>query len=244
VARATADGYRLLFAPALVVSVLPAVRPEPGYMPQALTPVCQTFVNAMAVVVRADSSLSSLSDLVRAAREAPGGLKYGHPGPATIPHLAMEELLDTASVEVIAVAFAGDPAVLEGLRAGQADVAAVVLGSAAAAAAVDQNLRVIGIFAEERQRAFPDVETVKEQGFEVSPTSFGGLLAPARTPPQIVSRLAGACEWAAREEPYVSTAKRLAQPDSYYANVATFRHRLQRDIEVKRRLLTKLGAAQ
>jgi tripartite-type tricarboxylate transporter receptor subunit TctC len=242
VARADGDGHRLLFAPALVISVLPAVRPEPGYSAQSLAPVCQTFFNAIAVVARADSGFASLADLVRAAREAPGALRYGHPGRASIPHLAMEELLDSVTADVAAVSFASDQDALEGVRARQADIAAVVLGTAAMAAAPD--LRLIGIFAEERKAAFPDVETVKEQGFEVGPTSFGGLLAPAKTPPQVVSRLAWACEWAAREEPYVSTAKRLAQPENYYANVATFRHRLQRDIEVKRRLLNKLGAAQ
>jgi tripartite-type tricarboxylate transporter receptor subunit TctC len=241
VAAAAGDGYRLLFAPALVVSVLPLARAEPGYAPHALAPVCQTFLNAMALVVRADSDFTSVADVVRQAREKPGAVRYGHPGPATIPHLAMEELLDVASVDITAVSFAGDPAVLDGLRTGQAEVAAVVLGSVASAAA---DVRVIGVFAEERQRGFAEVATLKEQGFEVSPTSFGGLMAPAATPPQVVSRLAGACEWAAREEPYVSVARRLSQPDSYYANVATFRHRLQRDIEVKRRLLAKLGSAQ
>jgi tripartite-type tricarboxylate transporter receptor subunit TctC len=241
VAQARPDGYHILFAPALVVSVLPSARTDAGYTPQSLTPVCQTFSNTMAIVVKADSGLTSLADLVRVARETPGSLRYGHPGQATIPHLAMEELLDVAAVELSPLSYSGDPAVLEGLRAGHADVAAVVLGSAASAG---QEFRVIGIFAEERQRGFRDVETVKEQGFDVSTTSFGGLLAPAATPPQIVSRLAGACEWAAREEPYVSEARRLAQPESYYANVATFRHRLQRDIEVKRRLLAKLGAMQ
>jgi tripartite-type tricarboxylate transporter receptor subunit TctC len=239
VARSAADGHVLLFAPALVISVLPAGLPDVGYNVQSLTPVCQTFHNRMAIVVRSDSPFASLADLVRAAREKPGTLKYAHPGQATIPHLAMEEILDVASIEISAVSYAGVSAVLEGLRAGHADAAAVVLGVAA-----DEGMRVIGIFADERHPGFPQVETVKEQGFEVAPTSFGGLMAPAATPARIVNRLAHACEIAARNEPYASTAKRLAQPDSYYANVATFRHRLQRDIEVKRRLLTKLGATQ
>ncbi|HET9903546.1 MAG TPA: tripartite tricarboxylate transporter substrate binding protein [Xanthobacteraceae bacterium] len=241
VAGAVADGQTLLFAPAFVLSVLPSARSEIGYAPQALAPVCQTFVNATAVVVRADSPFASLSDFVRGAREAAGPLRYGHPGPASVPHLAMEELLDAASVDAIAVSFSGDTGVLDGLRAGHVDVASVILG---AADVENGDLRVIAVFAEERHPAFPEVETVKEQGFPILSTSFGGLFAPARTPPQVISRLAGACEWAARSEPYASTAKRLAQPENYYANVATFRHRLQRDIEVKRRLLGKLGAVQ
>ncbi|MBX6427125.1 MAG: tripartite tricarboxylate transporter substrate binding protein [Variibacter sp.] len=239
VARAEPDGSHLLFAPAFVVSVLPAARPDLGYDALALAPVCQTFSNVLALVVRRDSPFASLADLVGAAREAPGQLTYGHPGPATLPHLAMEELGDAASIELVASSYPGDAAALAGLRGGHTDVATVMLGSAAG-----QDVRIIGLFAEERHPAFPDVPTVKEQGFDITHASFGGLMAPAATPPRIVNRLAAACETAAREEPYAATAKRLGQPSSYYANVATFRHRLQRDIEEKRRLLARLGAAQ
>ncbi|MBN8920238.1 MAG: tripartite tricarboxylate transporter substrate binding protein [Rhizobiales bacterium] len=241
IAQAVGDGQHLLFAPALVVSVLPSARSDFGYTPQSLLPVCQTFTNAMALAVRADSSFTSLAELVQAARAAPGDFRFGHPGPATIPHLAMEELIDLAAVDIAPVSFTGDQSTIEGLLAGNTDVASVVLGTAIAAG---PRVRVLAVFADERQRGFADVPTVKELGFDVSPASFGGLFAPASTPSHIVSRLAGACEWAARSEPYVSEARRLAQPEGYYANVATFRHRIQRDIEVKRRLLTKLGAMQ
>lgn len=60
VVRADADGYTLLFAPALV---LPQARGggDTGYKPDALVPVCQTFVNTMGLVVRPDSAIKSWS---------------------------------------------------------------------------------------------------------------------------------------------------------------------------------------
>ena len=70
------------------------------------------------------------------------------------------------------------------LLGGRIDVASLVLGTAAG-----QNVRVIGIFAETRHPAFADVPTVKEQGFDVSPISFGGLLAPAGTPAPVLAKL-------------------------------------------------------
>jgi tripartite-type tricarboxylate transporter receptor subunit TctC len=235
VARAEPDGYTLLFAPALIVSVYPAARADTGYDAAAFVPVCQTFENAMALAVRPDSPFKTLADLVAAARAKPDGLNYGHQGPNTIPHLAMEEFLDDAKLRITGIPFRGDPAVMTELLGGRIDVAAIVLGSV-----TGQNIRVLGIFAEQRHSAYPDVPTVKEQGFDVTPTSFGGLLAPAKTPPAIVEKLSNACAGAAKDEAYAVSAQRANQPANYYADRENFRTRLTRDIEVKKRLLARL----
>jgi tripartite-type tricarboxylate transporter receptor subunit TctC len=235
VARAEPGGHNLLFAPALIVSVLPAARSDTGYQADALSPVCQTFENAMALAVRPDSPFKSLQDVVEAARQRPGQLNYGHQGPSTIPHLAMEEFLDHAQLKINGIPFRGDPAVVTDLLGGRIDLAAIVLGSARGG-----NVRPLGIFAEQRHPSFPGVPTVKEQGFDVSPTSFGGLLAPARTPAAVVNRLAGACAGAAGDDGYASAAKGAAQPANYYADRDSFAVRLQRDVEVKKRLLERM----
>jgi len=236
VARADADGYTLLFAPALVLSVYPQARKDTGYKPDALIPVCQTFTNAMALAVPQDSPIKTVGDLVAAAKQKPGALNYGHQGILTIPHLAMEEFLQNAKIDIKGVPFRGEPLVMTDLIGGRLDVASIVLGSASG-----QNIRVIGVFAETRHSAFPDVPTVKEQGYDVSPASFGGLLAPAATPAAIVAKLAGACLGAAKDAIYATTAKRAAQPDDYYGDAAIFKQRLQRDIERKAAVLAHVA---
>ncbi|MBX9840971.1 MAG: tripartite tricarboxylate transporter substrate binding protein [Xanthobacteraceae bacterium] len=235
VARGDADGYTLLFAPALVLSVYPQARKDTGYEPAALVPVCQTFTNAMALAVAPESPIKNVADLVAAAKQKPGALNYGHQGVLTIPHLAMEEFLQTAQIDIKDIPFRGEPLVLTDLIGGRIDVASIVLGSASG-----QNIRVIGVFAETRHPAFPSVPTVKEQGFDVSPASFGGLMAPAATPAPVVSRLAGACAGAAKDEAYATTAKRAAQPDDYYGDAAAFSQRLKRDVERKAAVLTRV----
>jgi tripartite-type tricarboxylate transporter receptor subunit TctC len=84
------------------------------------------------------------------------------------------------------------------------------------------------------------VPTFKEQGYNVSPESFGGLLAPSATPQPILSKLSSACAEAAKNDMYATTAKRAGQPDDYYADAAAFRQRLARDIESKARVLSRL----
>jgi tripartite-type tricarboxylate transporter receptor subunit TctC len=237
VARAEPDGYTLLFTPALVLSVLPQARggSETGYKPDSLAPVCQTFVNTMGLAVRPDSPLKSVADLVAMAKQRPGQLNYGHPGVLTIPHLAMEELQQTAGADTKDIPFRTGPQSITELLGGRLDFVSLVMGTE-----VGQNIRIIAVFGEKRIATFPDVPTVKEQGYDVVPVSFGGLLAPLSTPEPVQSRLRAACRDAAKDDIYVITAKRAGQPDDRYLDAAEFRQRLQSDIASKARVLSRL----
>ncbi|SHK11444.1 Tripartite-type tricarboxylate transporter, receptor component TctC [Roseomonas rosea] len=235
VSRAAADGHGLLFAPALVLSVLPQAQRGVEYRPDSLVPVCQTFDNVMVIAVRPDSPLRSLADLVAAARARPGGLNFGTLGVASIPHLAAVELSQAAGLDMVHVPFRGDAAVLTELSGGRLDFATLVLGSVAG-----RDLRVLAVFAEARHPSMPDVPTAREQGFDVAPTSFGGLFAPAGTPPARLVALEGACEAAARDETYRNVALSAYQPPGYYAGSAAFGARIARDVASKAALLRTL----
>jgi tripartite-type tricarboxylate transporter receptor subunit TctC len=242
VARAEPDGYTLWFGAVYTLSVLTKVKTlEAGYDADALVPVCQTVSNAMVIAVRPDSPYMTLADLVKAAQANPGKLNYGHQGAGSIPNLAIEEFLEAANLKISAIPFRGDPAVITGLIGGNVDVAGLVQGAAASAG---DKIRILGIFAEERHPGFPGVPTVKEQGYNVAPVSFGGLMAPTRTPEPVIARLADACEGAAKDEAYVKAAKAGGQPDNYFADRKIFGERFARDVTAKDRLLTKLGLAR
>lgn len=236
VVRSDADGHTLLFAPALVLSVHPQARNDAGYRPDALVPICQTFVNAMVLAVRSDSSIRNVADLVAAAKSKPGAMNYGHQGPLTIPHLAMEELLLATGTDIKDIPYRGEPLVMTDLLGGRIEVASLVLGTISGR----QDVHPLGIFSETRHSSFPTVPTVKEQGYEVSPASFGGLFAPVGTPAAVVNRLATACAAAAKDEMYVNAARDAAQPADYYADAATLAQRLKRDIDAKARVFARI----
>ena len=239
-ARSEPNGYTLLFAPALVISVLPQVRPksEVGYEPETLIPICQTFVNTMGLLVRDDSPIKNLKDLSSQARARPGMLNYGHQGLSTIPQLAMEEFLSAAKLKINGVPYRGDPEVLTDLLGGRIDVAAVVLG---AVGIIGHGAQIIAVFGDERHPSYPDAPTAVEQGFKVAPTSFGGLFAPRETPAGIVNTLSGSCAKAAKDAAYVLAAEHAAQPRSYFADRDAFRAKLQQDTSEKKKLLDALG---
>ena len=203
----------------------------------ALVPICQTFANAMALAVRSDSPIHNVADLVKAAQAKPNGLNYGHQGPKTIPHLAMEEFLGYAKIAINGVPYRGEPAVITDLLGGRLDVASIVLGTAQGQG---EKVRVIGVFSETRHSTFPGVPTVKEQGFDVNPASFGGLLAPAATPGPVLQKLSTGCATAAKDASYVTAAKGAAQPEDFYADAELFKQRIQRDVERKAEVLARI----
>ena len=236
IARANPDGYSLLFTAAVSMTVLPITNKEAGYDHRAFDPICQTFRNEMVIVVRPDSPFKDVRDLVEAAKAKPGRVTYGHLGVASIPHLAMVEFGQTAKVAFNAIPFKGDADVLQQTLGGQVDFGSITLSSAAGG-----GLRILGVFADRRNPSLPNVPTVKEQGFDVVPSSFGGLSAPKGLPQDVKAKLADACKAAALGEAYARLAKTVFQPEDYYADATTFARRLDQDVTDKTRLLESLG---
>ena len=236
VARAAADGYTVLFVPALVASVLPVTQASSGLRVDSFRPVCQVFNNSMALVVKPDSPIRSLADLQAAARAQPGRLTYGTLGVTSIPHLAMEQWAGAARVEFTHVPFRADAAVMTEVITGRLDVGSIVLGSAAGR----NDVRILAVFDSERHPDFPDSATAVEQGFNVLPASFGGLFVPAGTPEERIAALETACTTAAGTAAYRAAARTGSQPANFFLDRAAFTRRLQSDVETKAAQLRRL----
>jgi tripartite-type tricarboxylate transporter receptor subunit TctC len=235
VAKAAPDGYTLGFVPALTLTVLPHMRKDSGYSSRDLAPVCHAFENVMALAVKPDSPFKTAADFVAKAKAEPGKVKYGHQGIGSIPHLAMSELKRKTGIDVVDVPYRGDNPVLLDLASGAIDAGAVVAGVLAG-----RDVRVIGIFAEARHPKMPDVPTFRELGFDVTQSSFGGIVAPAGTPAPILDALERACAKAAASEAYRAAAERGFQPALYYRGRAAFAARLEEDERTKLAILREL----
>ena len=68
-----------------------------------------------------DSPYRGLAELVAAARRAPGALRYGHQGIASIPHLAMAGLVQARGIEMVDVPYRGEPAAILDLIGGRVE---------------------------------------------------------------------------------------------------------------------------
>jgi tripartite-type tricarboxylate transporter receptor subunit TctC len=235
VARAKPDGYTLLHSATYSITVQPLTNKQTGYTYESFTPICQTFKNDQVVAVPPNSPLKTVRDIVEAAKNKPGALNVGIPGIATIPHLAMIQLADEAKVQFNDVPFKGPAEEIQNVRSGQIDFAAVPLTAAAGS-----GLPMPGLFAETRNPALPGVATFKEQGFDVAPLSFGGLLGPAGMPVDVTRRLETACIATMKGDAAQRVVKDTLQPAGYFAGSSGFAENIAKDVAEKIRLVAML----
>ena len=235
VARANPDGYTLLHTATYSITVQPLTNKETGYTHESFTPICQTFKNDQVIVVPPHSPLKTAHDLIETAKRRPGALNVGIPGIATIPHLAMIQLADQAKVQFNDVPFKGPAEELQNVRSGQIDFAAVPLTAAAGS-----GLPMPGLFAETRNPSLPDVPTFKEQGYDVAPLSFGGLLGPAGMPDDVTRKLETACIAIMKSNAAQRVVKNTLQPADYFADSAGFAKNIAKDVAEKIRLVAML----
>ena len=235
VARAKPDGYTLMHGATYSITVQPLIDKQAGYTAKSFTPICQTFKNDQVVVVPPNSPLKTARDLIEAAKKKPGAVTVGIPGIGTIPHLAMIAFAEQAKVSFNNIPFKGPAEELQNVRSGQIEFAAVPLTAAAGS-----GLPMPGIFAETRNPSLPNVPTFKEQGFDVAPLSYGGLLGPAGMPDAVVHKLEAACIDIIKSEAAQRVVKHTFQPADYFADAAGFTQNLAVDAAEKNKLVPLL----
>jgi tripartite-type tricarboxylate transporter receptor subunit TctC len=148
----------------------------------------------------------------------------------------MAELSQITKVPFNHVPFKGPAESIQMTLGGQIDFAVAPL-----TAASGSGLAMPALFAEKRNPSIPDVPTVKEQGYDVSPLSIGGMFGPAGLPAEIKTKLESSCKTAVQSEPFQRIVKQTLQPADYFQDSAGFASNLAKDVEAKRRLLTSLG---
>jgi tripartite-type tricarboxylate transporter receptor subunit TctC len=189
VAASEPDGYTLLmgtFSHAVNLSLNAKLPYDPHKDFAAVALIARSF---NFVVVNPKSGINSIADLIAAARADPDKLSYGTYGTGTSAHLAGELFKNLAKVNLTTVPYKGAAPAITDLIGGQIQVMFTTVASAASLIAGGQ-LRALAVTSAERSPAFPDLPTVAEAGVPgYAAESWYGLLAPAKTPPEIIDRL-------------------------------------------------------
>jgi tripartite-type tricarboxylate transporter receptor subunit TctC len=189
VAVSEPDGYTLLmgtFSHAVNLSLNASLPYDPHKDFASVALVARSF---NFVVVNPKSSIKSIADLIEAAKADPEKLSYGTYGTGTSAHLAGELFKNMAKVNLTTVPYKGAAPAITDLIGGQIQVMFTTVASAASLIASGQ-LRALAVTSAERSPAFPDLPTVAEAGVPgYAAESWYGLLAPAKTPPDIIDRL-------------------------------------------------------
>ena len=188
-ARAAPDGYTLLLT-STAIAVNPALFKNLPYDPfKDFVPISELVNAPNVLVVRPDSGMKTLVDLIAKAKAAPGTFNYASPGAGTKSHLTGELLKLRAGIDMQHVPFRGAGPAAQAVLSGTVQVGSVAL-AAAEGLIQGGELRALAVTGAERWFSLPQVPTMIESGFPnfISDT-FNALFAPAGTPPEIVAIL-------------------------------------------------------
>ena len=190
VAKAKPDGYTLLQGFTSALTINPYVYKSLPYDTfRDYTPITQTATNTMVLVANPALPVRSVKDLVALAKSRPGEIVYASAGIGNLTHLAGELLRVEAGIKVLHVPYKGETPAFTDLVGGQtAYMFSAALGVSSHISA--GKLRLLATCGEKRAPAFPNAPTMVESGLpKVVVTGWGGWMAPAGTPAEIIQKV-------------------------------------------------------
>jgi tripartite-type tricarboxylate transporter receptor subunit TctC len=189
-AKSAPDGYTLLAGNPGPVTIAPIVRAKLAYDPSRdLAPVMLIAKSASCLCMHSSLPAKGLKEFVKLARAQPGRINYASPGVGTVGHLAIEFFASQAGVKLNHVPYKGAAQYVVDLLAGNIEVAQIQF--AMSSGLVNQGkLKPVGVTSRIRTPLMPDVPTLAEQGLKgFESYNWNGVLAPAGTPPAVISRI-------------------------------------------------------
>ncbi len=188
VLAAPADGHTLLFAtPSYTLNT--AMQVASYDLLKDFTPVAMAGLISYALVVNPSVPAKSVAELVAYARQNPGKLNCASAGIGTVPHIACEYLNKVAATEIVHVPYKD---VNSGMMATVSNVTQMFFGVATNAKPQIETgaLRGLAVSTPQRSLLLPDLPTMIEAGYPTfNMPGWGGFIARAGTPPDIVAKL-------------------------------------------------------
>lgn len=238
-AAAQPDGHTIGFGPTTPIASAPYLVKGVRYDVDSFAFICQIFENTFTLAVGPRSKFTSARELFAAAARAPGKLSYGHAGVGSIPHLSVANLADALNLHFQPVPFRGDAQLIPSLLRGEIDFGALAVSTIRR----QPLIQPIGIFADERHPAYPNVPTASELGVATGvPPGHNGLYAPKGLAPGTHATLENACVNAVRSDVLRGAIANTGQSIKYL-NGADFRAQTAADYKFKGELIHRLGLA-
>lgn len=161
-------------------------------------------MDKMMLAVRAQNNYQAVADAVSDARKRPGAVTYSSSGIHGVYPVVMNMVTDAAQIKLNHLPYAGGAPALMALLSGEADVA-LVTRSVGAAQLESGKLRPLANWCSERWSDYPQLPTIKAEGFDVDYPLWSGMFAPAGTAPEVLAALRAAVK-AAVQDPQFKAA--------------------------------------
>lgn len=188
-AKADPDGYTLLMTTSTTFATNPSLYKSLPYDVQTdFAPITLTAFIPNLLVVNPSVLANNVREFIAHLKANPGQLNFGSAGNGSSQHIAGELFNSLAATKMVHVAYRGGAPAVNDLLGGQLQVIFAPLVEVLQQVRADK-LRALGITTMKRSPLLPDVPTIAESlpGYEIA--LWNGLVAPAKTPPEIIDRI-------------------------------------------------------
>ncbi|WP_233234943.1 tripartite tricarboxylate transporter substrate binding protein [Bordetella sp. LUAb4] len=194
------DGYTILVAAGSTMAINPHIYPHQAVdILKDLTAVGKIYSTDFFLIVRSNSGINTMADLVAKAKQKPGALVAANSGPGSAAQLATEVLKEKTGTDIYQVPFNGSPAAALGVAAGNADML-IETQAVTEPFVASGKVRRLATTGSERNPAYPDVPTMAQAGIagmEIS--SWAGIFARTQVPKDRIDRINAAMNQALTE---------------------------------------------
>jgi len=238
--NAKPDGYLLTQLP-LGIYRLPHMQQMAFDPVKDITHIACLTGYTFGIACTADAPFKTLKDMVAYAKANPGKLEYGHTGTGTTPHLAIEEFSEKAGIQLNPIAYKGSAEIMQAILGGHIRV---MSGTTEFAPHVfSGKLRLLATLGSKRNKAFPDVPTVKESGWDTITESPFGIGGPRNMDPAVVKVLHDAFKQTLEDPKVLAALDKFYQP-VIYMNTADYGAYAARPYAAEKATIERLGLAQ
>ena len=241
VAKATPDGYTLLFGGITTFVFNPLMTTKPLYDPKELAPVSLIARSQLVLVAHPTVPAKNVRELVDLMKANPGKLNYGTAGNGNVLHLTTESFLRTTGSTATHVPFSGAAPAMTSLLGGNINFMFDVI-STARPHILSGKVRAIATTGAQRSPILPDVSTVAESGYPgYEAGTWFALIAPKATPVAVVQRLSSEVAKAVHDPAVISQLEAMAMEPSNDASPAELNAQIERDLKRWGGLVRDLG---
>jgi len=193
------------------------------------------------IVVRSDSPIKSIKDLVDYAKANPGKFTYGSTGNGTTPHLAVEEFAMKAGIKLQHVPFKGNAEGMQAILGGHIMSHSDATGWGPHVEA--GTCRLLATYGSKRTKRWPNAPTLNELGYDTVSDSPFGVGAPKGMDPAITRKLHDTFK-ATLEDPKVLASFEKYDQSVIYMNTEDYTKYARENFPKEKKLIEQLGLAR
>lgn len=240
VAKARPDGYTLIMQINNLTALPAMMKPGPGSISlDQFAPVSLVAALPHVLVIHRSVPATSVKEFVALAKASPGKFNYGTPGTGTPVHLAGALFASMAGIDIVPVPYKGAAEYTAAILGNHVQL---VFGSAPTQIPHIRTgaVKALGVTTARRIPPLPDVPTIAETGFPgYEIMSWYGVLAPAKTPNDVVMKLAKEIAAATKTKAFTDA---LPDYEMIGNSPAAFTAFLRKDAELSSRIIAQSGA--